>query len=63
MGKNYIDEEIFKQANIENKYEKFQHPIYSQIHGKFIPNLSIIDVLFNEGKNSEKILSESKNMT
>ena len=54
MGKNYVDESLFSQSNIQIKYEKFQHPIYAQLHGEFIPNLSILDVLFNEGENTKK---------
>ena len=34
----------------------YKHPIYNQLHGDFIPNLSIIDLLFNEGPNSKNIL-------
>ncbi|MEM3063462.1 MAG: WbqC family protein [Nitrososphaerota archaeon] len=62
MGKNYLDEEIFRKAGINIKYEKFQHPTYKQLYGNFIPYLSIIDVLFNEGDASKEILYNSKNM-
>ena len=63
LGKNYLNEEIFRNAGIEVKYENFQYPIYKQIHGKdFIPNLSIIDLLFNEGINSKEILQSTKNL-
>ena len=41
--------EEFKKSNIHVEFQKFQHPIYTQIHGKFIPEMSIIDLLFNEG--------------
>ena len=34
--------------------QKFQHPIYTQIHGKFMPEMSIIDLLFNEGRDGAK---------
>ena len=61
MGKDYLDEKIFRKENIKVIYEKFQHPTYSQIHGSFIPNLSIIDLLFNEGEKSKEILLQSKN--
>jgi hypothetical protein len=61
MGKDYLDEKIFHKENIKVIYEKFQHPTYSQIHGSFIPNLSILDLLFNEGEKSKDILLKSKN--
>ena len=39
-------------------YENFSHPKYNQLYGDFIKNMSIIDLLLNEGPNSSKILSE-----
>jgi len=52
--------EEFKKSNIDVEFQKFQHPIYKQIHGKFIPEMSIIDLLFNEGrKEAKKILQNS----
>ena len=46
--------EEFKKSNIDIEFQKFQHPIYKQIHGEFIPEMSIIDLLFNEGKDRAK---------
>jgi hypothetical protein len=52
--------EEFKKSNIGVEFQKFQHPIYKQIHGEFIPEMSIIDLLFNEGrKEAKKILQNS----
>ena len=52
--------EEFKKSNIDVEFQKFQHPIYKQIHGGFIPEMSIIDLLFNEGrKEAKKILQNS----
>ena len=49
-GRNYLDEELFAQAGIEVKYSDFHSPEYPQQHGEpFIPNLSILDYLFNCG--------------
>ncbi len=61
LGINYLDENIFSKNNIDIIYEKFIHPTYKQIHGEFLPNMAIIDILFNEGENAVKILKESKN--
>lgn len=60
MGKDYLDETIFDNNKIKVIYENFQHPVYNQIHGEFIPNMSIIDLLFNEGNDSKNILSQAK---
>lgn len=61
LGHDYLDTTIFENENIQIIFEKFEHPIYNQKHSKFIPNMSIIDLLFNEGNNSINILKNSKN--
>ena len=62
MGKEYLNEELFRNGGIDVIYEHFIHPKYSQNSDNFIPNLSIIDLLFNEGKNAELIIKNSKNI-
>lgn len=61
LGQNYLDEKIFENENIKIIYEKFEHPIYRQKYSEFVPNMSIIDLLFNEGENSSYILKNSNN--
>lgn len=61
LGKNYLDEDLFNQNNIDVIFEKFQHPVYTQRFDDFIPNMTILDLLFNEGENSKKIIQDSKN--
>lgn len=61
LGQNYLDEKIFHQNQINIIYENFEHPSYSQMFDNFIPNLSILDLLFNEGEKSRKILDLSSN--
>ena len=61
-GHDYLDEELFLQSNIKLIYENFIHPKYNQIHGGFIENMSIIDLLMNTGERSRKILSDTKNL-
>jgi len=52
-GKKYNNEVLFQKNNIKIQYVEFNHPIYEQLWGDFIPNLSIIDLLFNCGKDSK----------
>jgi len=42
------DRKIFEDENIEIIYHNYSHPIYRQRGKIFIPNLSILDLLFNE---------------
>jgi len=55
-GAKYQAEKEFEEAGIQLKYYDFQHPNYRQLWGDFIPDLSIIDLLFNEGDKSRQIL-------
>jgi hypothetical protein len=54
-GKNYIDESLFKEAGIKLTYQEFDHPLYDQLHGSFIPNLSVIDYLMNVGERVKNV--------
>ena len=56
-AKNYHVDRPFDDANIEVLWQDFNHPVYSQLHGEFIPYLSSIDLLFNCGiEKSREIL-------
>ena len=59
-SKRYVAEEEFKKNNVELIYQHFEHPIYHQLWGDFVPNLSVIDLLFNEGDRSLQILMEGQ---
>jgi hypothetical protein len=48
-ARQYFDPAPFEKANIEVKWQEFNHPVYPQIHGDFIPFLSSIDMFFNCG--------------
>lgn len=47
--KKYIETEQFRDKNIEIVFLNFNHPIYEQGLGAFIPYLSIIDMLISIG--------------
>jgi len=56
-AKSYLDEELFEAKGIEIGLQSFVHKHYvQQYSGDFIPYLSIIDLLFNQGKNSLKYI-------
>tara|TARA_R110001583_G_scaffold11174_3_gene51020 strand:- start:292 stop:978 length:687 start_codon:yes stop_codon:yes gene_type:complete len=55
-SKRYIDEENFKQRNINLIWQEYKHPIYNQQYKDFLPYMAIIDLLFNEGPNSKNII-------
>lgn len=56
-GRNYIDEGYFMKNGIKVKYQDYSHPVYNQLYGDFTPYLSVIDLLFNHGRESLSILA------
>ena len=57
-AKNYIEghEEYYKKSNVNLAYQNFIHPKYNQMQKSFVEGMSIVDLLFNYGINSTKIL-------
>ena len=58
-GKLYMDMKRFKEKGIRVLFQEFNHPKYPQAFEKkagFIPNLSIVDLLFNCGEKSINII-------
>lgn len=56
-GKEYMNEELFLKNKIKLEFQNFKCPNYDQVFPQtFIPNLSIIDLLFQNGSNSLSIL-------
>ncbi|MEC9368528.1 MAG: WbqC family protein [Pseudomonadota bacterium] len=56
-AQNYMERnEAFDRAGIRVVTHSFEHPRYTQLHGDFVPQLSVIDLLFNEGPGSSAIL-------
>ncbi len=56
-GRTYLDETPFAEHGISVRYQEFQHPVYPQLWGDFVPGMSAIDLLFNCGPESLAILT------
>ena len=56
QGKNYADVGAFNKAGVSVYFQKYKHPIYNQRGKNFVPYMSIVDLLFNEGLGSYNIL-------
>ena len=49
-ARSYLDQDLFEKHGVEVEYFSYPpYPAYAQVWGEFVPNLSIIDVLFNCG--------------
>lgn len=62
QGKNYADINKFNQNNITVKFQKYTHPKYNQNFKNFLPNMSVIDLIFNCGKNSLEIINKENKL-
>ena len=59
-AEKYLDQELFTQNGITLKLIDFNPPIYPQLWGDFIYNLSTLDLLLNcGGEKSSEIISGS----
>lgn len=55
-GKGYMDLEIYERVGVGVEFQEFSHPEYPQLFGKFLSNLSVIDIIFNTGERSIEYL-------
>ncbi|MCS7213967.1 MAG: WbqC family protein [Candidatus Calescibacterium sp.] len=55
-AREYLDESAFAREGIEIVWQKFEHPVYPQLHGEFIPNLSAIDLVLNVGEKAKDMI-------
>ncbi len=52
----YVQKAPFERAGIELRFLNFEPPVYHQLFGVFVPNLSVVDLLFNEGAQSHEFI-------
>ncbi|WP_066634983.1 WbqC family protein [Desulfolucanica intricata] len=57
-ARSYNDEKEFTKNNIRLVYQDFKHPVYPQVWGDFIPNMSSVDLIFNCGPKSKEYLTK-----
>lgn len=58
-AQNFIDTETFRQQGIEIIFQDYQHTPYQQLHDDFVPYMSVIDLIMNEGKQAKSIIMSS----
>jgi hypothetical protein len=56
LGKDYADVDSFRKAGVTVSFQEYKHAVYRQLHGKFVSNMSIVDLLFNHGDESLGII-------
>ena len=55
----YLDEDLFQRAKIKLVYYKYEPPIYPQLWGDFIANLSVLDLLLICGPKSGGLIQRA----
>lgn len=59
-AQDYLDQDLFKGEGIQVEWQDFKHPVYQQMHGEFIPFLSVLDLLLNCGPESKELFSTNQ---
>lgn len=57
----YLDSELLDSAGIKLELQNWSAPRYPQLHGDFIPDLSVLDLLMNCGPGALQHLNGKKN--
>jgi hypothetical protein len=62
-SKEYIEENnLFEKLGIHLSYHHYAHPVYPQLHGDFLPYMSVLDLLFNVGpEKSLEVIRSGRN--
>lgn len=55
-ARKFLDAEIFRKAGLATVFAKAKPPVYPQLWGAFLPNLSVFDLLFNCGPAAPRII-------
>ena len=55
-GAGYMRLEVFEKARIEVRFQAYEHPVYAQGEGEFVPFLSAVDLLLTHGDDALSIL-------
>ena len=58
-GERYMDLSRFKNAGIKVVFQKFTNPVYAQLFNGFEAKLSVIDMLFNCGRQTVDLIRQA----
>ncbi len=60
-AKEYMQLDLFRASGIEVEFFDYgTYGAYPQLHGEFVPNLSIVDLLLNAGKDAKQFISPER---
>ncbi|MDQ7002361.1 MAG: WbqC family protein [Ghiorsea sp.] len=61
-GRSYLEQQAFSAAGLKLMFQQCTPPTYPQMHGDFIPYLSVLDVLLNIGEDAKDIVQHMGEM-
>ncbi len=56
-ARDYLNHDLFEQHGIRVEYMNYQKKPYPQLHGKFTPYVSILDLIANTGKAGREVIT------
>ena len=59
-GKGYLNPVFFKDNDIKLEYQKYEHPVYTQVYEGFSPYMAIVDLLFCKGPETIDKIKEGR---
>ncbi len=59
-ARDYLEEDKFQELGVTVRWHNYDHPVYEQGRGEFVPYLSVVDLLFRHGPRSREILRKSQ---
>ena len=59
-ARRFLNLTVFRQHGIAVTFQDYVHPVYPQLFGRFVPHLSVIDLLFNTGPQSLDYLTGNR---
>jgi hypothetical protein len=59
-ARKYLNAQLFDEADIELQYFRNPSPVYPQLWGDFIADLSTFDLVFNCGPRAREILMRKR---
>lgn len=59
-GHGYMDLEKYKTAGIKVIFQEYLHPEYTQMFGDFEPFMSVVDLLYNHGRDGIEIIRRGR---
>jgi hypothetical protein len=60
-ARGFLDLGLFAKEKISVLFQQYYHPAYSQMYPPFVPFLSAIDLIFNEGSKALDIIKQGGN--